>query len=455
MDTRALPTIVIGAGPAGLAAAAHLVKRGMPVTVLEAGDGVGASIRSWQHVRLFSPWQYNIDAEAAALLKSHGWTAPKDEIYPTGRNIVEQYLEPLSKIPEIARALRFNSRVVSISRVGIDKVKSAGRGERPFVVIAADKAGSRVEYLARAVIDASGTWTNPNPLGVNGLPAAGEEGSGDRILYGIPEVLGQQKNLFHGVKTLIVGAGHSAANVIVDLAELKKQNPTTTVVWGTRSGTLTRVYGGGDADQLPERGALGALLQSLVESKRIEHRSNVAINKVEKKVDKIAVTTVDGDTDEFDRIVVSTGQRPDLSFLREIRLEIDPAIECARELGPLIDPNLHSCGTVRPHGHRELSHPEPNFYMIGIKSYGRAPNFLMATGYEQARSVVAAIAGDMAAANSVHLVLPETGVCSRPLTPDAASGCGGGPAKAEDACCVADEVAKVEGKSGCGCKSAA
>ena len=122
-------------------------------------------------------------------------------------------------------------------------------------------------------------------------------------------------------------------------------------------------------------------------------------------------------------------------------------------LGPLIDPNEHSCGTVRPHGHRELAHPEPGFYTLGVKSYGRAPTFLMATGYEQVRSVVAKLAGDMQAAREVRLVLPETGVCSRPLAPDASNCCGGPAISDVDACCVADAQAKQDGKTGCGCAS--
>jgi hypothetical protein len=118
---------------------------------------------------------------------------------------------------------------------------------------------------------------------------------------------------------------------------------------------------------------------------------------------------------EADELIVATGFRPDLSFVRELRTALDPALECPPILAPLIDPNLHSCGTVRPHGARELSQPEPDFYFAGMKSYGRAPTFLMMTGYEQVRSITADIAGDKEAAGRVELVLPETGVCSRPL----------------------------------------
>ena len=112
-------------------------------------------------------------------------------------------------------------------------------------------------------------------------------------------------------------------------------------------------------------------------------------------------------------------------MLSEVRLRLDPWLECPTALGPLIDPNEHSCGTVRPHGARELAHPEKDFYVVGMKSYGRAPTFLLATGYEQARSVVAMLAGDVAAAERVELVLPETGVCSttrrEPALADAAA----------------------------------
>ena len=161
-----------------------------------------------------------------------------------------------------------------------------------------------------------------------------------------------------------------------------------------------------------------------------------------------------------DELVVCTGFRPELDFLRELRLSLDPALECPPELAPLIDPNLHSCGTVRPHGARELAQPEPGFYFAGMKSYGRAPTFLMLTGYEQVRSIVAEIAGDHEAARKVELVLPETGVCSGPgplaAAQSVAAGCCGGPAPAEtkavvpDACCVVDAQEKMRGKKGCG-----
>jgi hypothetical protein len=153
-----------------------------------------------------------------------------------------------------------------------------------------------------------------------------------------------------------------------------------------------------------------------------------------------------------DELIVATGFRPDLSFLRELRIALDPALECPPMLAPLIDPNEHSCGTVRPHGARELAQPEAGFYFAGMKAYGRAPTFLLLTGYEQVRSIIADVAGDREAAERVELVLPETGVCSRPVAVTAQTSCCGGPAEPDaTACCVADEAAKAQGAKGCGC----
>jgi hypothetical protein len=154
-----------------------------------------------------------------------------------------------------------------------------------------------------------------------------------------------------------------------------------------------------------------------------------------------------------DELIVATGFRPNLDFVRELRIQLDPAIECPVALAPLIDPNEHSCGTVRPHGARELAQHEPGFYFAGMKSYGRAPTFLMLTGYEQVRSIAADIAGDREAAERVELVLPETGVCNRSAVTDASNCCGGPALSDVDACCAADANARQEGKTGCGCAS--
>ena len=451
-----LPVVIVGAGPVGLAAAAHLVARGIPVRIYEAREAVGANMRDWGHVRLFSPWRYNIDEAARQLLAPTGWREPDVDEFPTGAQLLDDYLLPLARIPAIAGALQTGLCVAGISRAGLDKVMTKGRNERPFSIVLTGKDGKTSRVLARAVIDASGTWNQPNPLGADGMPAEGEMDS-KRIAFGIPDVLGRDRETFAGQSVLVVGAGHSAANALIDLVTLQQSHPQAAITWATRSSNLVRVYGGGPADQLPARGDLGAHLKDLVASGKIALAAGFPVVRISNLADGVTVHT-DGDRTlgPFARVIVATGQRPEVSFLREIRLDIDPALECAKALAPLIDPNVHSCGSVRPHGYRELSHSEPDFYTIGVKSYGRAPTFLLLTGYEQARSVVAAIAGDVAAANQVNLILPETGVCSAPRIASevSAQSCCGGPAKVDTtSCCVMDEEAKAVRKNGCGCSS--
>jgi thioredoxin reductase len=456
-----LPVAVIGGGPVGLAAAAHLIARGLPVKLYEAGPTVGASLRDWGHVRVFTPWRYCLDTAASALLERHGWRSPPADAFPTGSEILAEYLEPLAAMPELSAVIETGARVTAISRNGVDKVVSRGREARPFVLVVESREGVRRD-LARAVIDASGTWSTPNPLGASGLPADGEAEFRDRIAYGIPDILGRDRNIYAGVTTLVIGSGHSAGNALLDLVKLGETEPRTSIVWATRGANLARIFSGGDSDQLPARGELGANVKELVEGGRVTLRTGFAVLALNAENNRIAVNgeTIGGPAriGPVDRIIAATGQRPDLTLTRELRLDLDPWLESAKALGPLIDPNLHSCGSVPPHGHRELLHPEPGFYTVGIKSYGRAPTFLLLAGYEQVRSVVAAMAGDMAAADDVNLVLPETGVCTtRPVVAARkAAGCRGGPAPAKvDACCVADAVAKDEGKAGCGCRAAA
>jgi thioredoxin reductase len=458
---ESLPIAVIGGGPVGLAAAAHLVARNLPVKLYEAGAAIASNMRDWGHVRVFTPWRYCVDGASAALLERRGWTMPSADVFPTGGEIVRDYLEPLAATPELAGVIEMGARVTAVARLGLDKVVSRGRAERPFVLSIKTANGTRRD-LVRAVIDASGTWATPNPLGSSGLPAEGEREFAERIAYGIPDVLGRHRDVYAGRTTLVVGAGHSAANVLLDLDRLARSEPETAAIWATRGTNLARIFSGGDADQLPARGELGAETRSLVESGRTPLVAGFAILALRQENGRIMV---DGETAEgprtigpVDRIVAATGQRPDLSMTRELRLDLDPWLESTKALGPLIDPNEHSCGSVPPHGHRELAHLEPGFYTVGIKSYGRAPTFLLLTGYEQVRSVVAALAGDLAAADNVQLVLPETGVCTTTFSAEGSSGAGccGGPEPARaDACCVADAVAKDQGKKGCGCGVAA
>jgi hypothetical protein len=426
------PVVIVGAGPVGLAAAAHLVRRGQRVVVLEAGDTVGANVAQWAHVRFFSPWKYSVDTASRELLEAQGWKEPDPDAFPPGRDLVEQYLVPLAATPELAPVIRLGSRVVAIARRGYDKMKTAGRDKAPFLVQAQDAHGRTESLLARAVIDASGTWTSPNPLGASGVPAIGENELGDDIAYGIPDVLGADRARYAGRHVLVAGSGHSAFNVIVDLATLAQAEPETRITWVIRRPADGQLFGGGVDDDLPARGALGQHVRELVEAgalrvvagfRTLETRKTAAGLEVigerdgGPNADSVAETLPLVDT-----IIAGTGFRPDLTVDNELRLSLDPATESPVALAPLIDPNVHSCGTVPPHGATELAHPEHDFYIVGMKSYGRAPTFLLLTGYEQVRSVAAALAGDWESARDVQLVLPETGVCSTNFGNDACCG---------------------------------
>jgi len=429
--TPSYPVAIIGAGPVGLAAAAHLVSRGERPVVLEAGPTVGAHIVAWGHVQVFSPWRFNVDEVSAKLLRANGWHDPDPDVLPTGTELVSQYLRPLAAIPELAPHIQLNSRVTQVTRSGYDKMKTPGRDKAPFALRVRDAGGHESTLLARAVIDASGTWSTPNPLGAEGIPADGEAAAANRIVYGIPAPLGTDRSRYAGRRVLVAGSGHSAFNVLLDLVALADVAPATAITWAIRRGDVGALYGGGSADALPARGELGIRLRSAVTNGRVKLVTTFKTAAVRCSDKGVSVTDVGGRVlGPFDQIIAATGFRPDLGLTHELRLDLDPAVESPRVLAPLIDPNVHSCGTVPPHGVEELKHPESDFYIVGMKSYGRAPTFLMLTGYEQVRSVVAALVGDMEAARRVELTLPETGVCSSPVS----SQCGTEPAGASSCC---------------------
>ncbi|MET4291260.1 hypothetical protein ABIB06_002610 [Bradyrhizobium sp. LB8.2] len=445
---------VIGAGPVGLAAAAHVLERGMSPVVLEAGPEAAHAVRQWQHVQLFSPWEYNVDKAAARLLTPTGWNSPDPSAYPTGGELLDRYLMPLATRTPLREVIRTSSRVSAISRVGFDKAKTRGREQEPFEIRYQNGKGPEV-LRADAVIDTSGTWFSPNPAGRNGLPAIGERECAGHIAYGMPDVRGADRARYAGKTVAVLGAGHSAVGTLIDLAQLADEVPGTQAIWLLRGADPAKAFGGGRNDKLAARGELGSAFAALVASGKIKVESEFGVTHLSESESRLEIAAGAGARSVIvDELIVSTGFRPDFSFLSELRLRLDPAIEAPVALAPLIDPNEHSCGTVRPHGARELSHDEPGFYMAGMKSYGRAPTFLMMTGYEQVRSIAADLAGDKEAAARVELVLPETGVCTRGgvESTEAASGCCGGPAKQEPtACCAADESAKKAGASGCGC----
>ncbi|MBM4186791.1 MAG: lysine N(6)-hydroxylase/L-ornithine N(5)-oxygenase family protein [Gemmatimonadetes bacterium] len=463
--TSSLPVAIIGAGPVGLAAAAHLHARGESFVILEQGDSAGAAVKAWSQVGMFSPWKFVIDRASEALLRETGWRRPPDESFPTGGDLAERYLIPLAAHPAIAPSLRLGCRVIHITKQGFDRMTTPGRTLAPFA-IRAITADGETEILARAVIDASGTWSQPNPAGASGVPAVGESAAADRIASGIPDLSGRDRARYAGRRVAVVGSGHSAFNVLLDLVRLAEQDPATSITWIVRKRDVRQLFGGGEKDQLAERGKLGLRVQALLDRGRVRIATGFGIDRIGRRSDGIHLHAAERTVGPVDEVIVTTGFRPNLAMLSELRLNLDPITEAPVALAPLIDPNVHSCGTVPPHGAKELRHDEDGFFVVGMKAYGRAPTFLLLTGYEQARSVVAWLAGDRIGAERVELVLPETGVCSSDagdaccgpapaaIAAEPEAACCGGPAPAgTDACCADDARAKSDGDAGCGCGS--
>ena len=261
--TKPKTVAILGAGPVGLAAAAHVLERGLEPIVLEAGPQAAHAVRQWGHVRMFSPWEYNIDKAAERLLRATGWNAPVACEYPTGEELVERYLEPLATRTPLKDRIRTSSRVTAVGRAGFDKMKSNGRAFEPFTIRYQNGKGPE-QLKADAVIDASGTWFSPNPAGVDGLPAMGEEPDHPQIAYGMPDVLGRDRARYAGKTVAVLGAGHSAIGTLIELARLKDEAPATEIVWLLRGDKPEKAFGGGANDKLSARGALGAAFAALV-----------------------------------------------------------------------------------------------------------------------------------------------------------------------------------------------
>ena len=328
---------------------------------------------------------------------------------------MERYLAPLAELlatrPDVE--IRYGHRVVGVARAGRDRLVAVGRAEVPFSVHV-EVAGSREVLTAAAVVDASGTWGSPNPLGADGYVAPGEAEHADRIRYGIPDLTGSAAvERYAGKHVVVAGRGASAQNALVSLARLAESHPGTRVSWLVRRHDTESAFGGGDNDQLEQRGALGSSARKAVADGAVTTVTGFRTARVEGSPDgSLTLVSMDGQwVTDVDEVVVVTGFRPDHSWLSEVHLDLDGELSAPVALAPEIHPAYHSCGSVTPHGANLLRQPEGDLYLVGMKSYGRAPSFLTMTGYEQVRSVVAEIAGDHEAAARVELVLPETGVC--------------------------------------------
>jgi thioredoxin reductase len=406
--------VVVGAGPVGLAAAAELLEHGLEPLVLERGTHAGAAVVQFRHVRLFSPWSQLVAPAARRLLRSVGWHPPSADACPTGGDWVEQYLRPLAAA--LGDRVRCNAEVVGVAREASDRVLDEGRTARPFTVHVRARGGGEQRIPAQAVIDASGTWATPNPLGADGLPARGEATAAARISYRAPDLGHRAVHArYAGRHVAVAGSGHSACTALLALADLAEHERGTRISWVLRRAVLDDVTDGVADDRLPARTALERRAREAASAGSVRIVSGFRTVAVEPQGGgALSLLSVDGRrVDAVDEVIALTGFRPDLSWLSELRLELDPVLQAPVRLAPLIDPRLHSCRTVPRHGSTELAHPEPNVYLVGMKSFGRAPTFLALTGYEQVRSIAADLAGvgGRAAAELGEVTVPATDLC--------------------------------------------
>jgi thioredoxin reductase len=398
---------ILGAGPIGLEAALYAANLQLPFTIYERGR-VGEHLQRWGHVKMFSPFGMNVTSLGLATIRSQNpkHEFPGETISTTGREHWEKYIDPLAKSSSIREHLRIDTQVLSISRRGLlkednpDDGKVAQRGRQPFrLLVRVNKNQERVEE-ADVVLDCTGTYGQHRWLGDGGIPAIGETSAEPHIAYGLEDILGTRQSTYAGKNVLVVGAGYSAATTVCNLAALAEQHPDTWVYWlarGTGTQPIKRIAN----DPLKERDRLAVRANTLATrgEGNVEFHSQTVIESAEwAGPDKgFKVTARCGGkprTWEVERLIANVGFTPDRSLYRELQVH-----ECYATLGPM---NLAAallkqagldCMQIPPQGAEALRNPEPSFFIIGSKSYGRNSHFLLRNGFEQVREVFTLITG--------------------------------------------------------------
>ncbi len=385
---------ILGAGPTGLEAALAAAERGVPFTLYEAAPRPAGHVRSWGHVHLFTPWSMNVSPRMRAALEAAGVAVPGGDACPTGEQLAEGLLDPLAALPSIAPNLRLSSRVMAVGREGLlkhEEISTPARAARPFRLLVEDGEGNeRIEH-ASVVIDTTGTYSNPNLLGDGGIPAPGELALDGEIRRRLPNFA--REGDWAGKTILVAGAGHSAQTAIRDLAELAKSAPETRVIWAIRG--AAPFPAADHPDPLPERSELLREAAALANggSPAIEVKLGVAIESLRRNGDKAEVTlrTAQGvETIAVDRVLSLTGFVPNDAMYRQLQIHECYAFSAPMKLSAALlgaAGGGGDCMTQTSHGAETLVNPEPNFYILGIKSYGRNTNFLMGVGWEQVAEV--------------------------------------------------------------------
>ncbi len=367
---------VLGAGPTGLEAALAAHDRGWEVTVYEQAPHVAGFIRDWAHVRMFTPWSMNLSPRVEGALGAPG---PES---PTG----EQFAVHLERVAALlpAGSVQLSTRVDAVAREGLlknDEIGTTTRELRPFRVLVTTPDGGERLDAADVVIDCTGTYGNPSPTGHGGIPALGER-SVD-VQRRIPEV----DSSWEGRRVLLVGAGNSAQTAARDLTAAGVD-----LIWAVRRETPT--WGAVDNDVLPDRLALVESSRAIERSGRVV--TGVVVEAMQTEGDAVVVTLRAGDGTTHDVIVDTvlslTGSVPDASLYRQLQVH-----ECYATEGPitlaatLLGAAGGDCLTQVSAGVDALRNPEPRFFVLGSKSYGRNNTFLLRVGWEQVAEVFDAL----------------------------------------------------------------
>lgn len=379
---------ILGAGPTGLEAALAAIDSGFPFTLYEAAPQVAGSVRGWGHVRLFTPWDMNVSPRMRRHLELAGMPVPAGEACPTGGELARELFDRLAALPRVAANVRLGTRILAVGREGLlkhEEIASAERARHPFRLLVQGPDGvERLEH-ADLVIDASGTWTGPNRLGDGGIPALGETELDGEIVRHVPDVAGSPAT-WSGKRVLVVGGGHSAHTALRDLAGLAETAPSTHIVWVRRSDWRGD---SGEADPLPERARLSSQAAALAAgvSPHVEVVTDAAVESVARSNGHYEVTlrTEEGPRRvAVDRILSLTGYVGDFGLYRQLQVH-----ECYATCGPMklaaaiLGAGGGDCLAQSTHGADTLTNPEPGFFLLGSKSYGRNNTFLMRIGWEQ------------------------------------------------------------------------
>jgi thioredoxin reductase len=400
IDTPARIAIV-GAGPIGLEAALYGRFLGYEVDVFERGK-VADSISKWGHVQLFSPWSMNTTPLGRTALETQNpdWKCPADDLLPTGNELVENYLLPLAQSDLIVDGLHEQTEVLKIGREDLLKGECVGdepggdkhRADTLFRLLVRSSDGQERVQHADIVIDASGTFGNHNALGVGGLPALGEIASVANIHYGLPDIGAVDREKFAGSHTLVVGSGYSAATNVIAIAALARENSATRITWVTRGENQDSPIKQIEEDRLAARAALTEEANQLAADSDscVEHFAATSVERITGAVEEFEVQLIGEHADKIlvDQIIANVGYRPDQGIYSELQVHSCYATDGPMKLAAaMLGKSSVDCLDQITTGPEALFNPEPNFYILGAKSYGRNSNFLIAAGHAQIRDL--------------------------------------------------------------------